>query len=127
MLDHVAEGQRLPVGEPVPEGQYIATDRKFSVGLDFVELGGEACGEELEPAGQVHARFADGLKRPVEGCAVSIVVLTDREEPFKVVSSAVEVEGREQPRSTAVAIEEGMDVDELEQRDRPGAAQLARV
>jgi hypothetical protein len=50
VLHYVIQGQGLPFGDAIVEGEQVTTDSPLAAPLDLVELGGEAQGEELEPS-----------------------------------------------------------------------------
>src|SRR5438445_10318153 len=97
--------------------EYVAPDGDRPARLDLLQLGGQPADEVLQPAGEVHLLLPHALDRPVEGAAVSVVELAQREETLEVVAGAIEAKRREQARSAAVAVHEGMDMNELELRD----------
>src|SRR2546426_6394569 len=97
--------------------EYVAPDGDGPARLDLIQLGGQPADEVLQPDGEVHLLFTHALDRLVEGAAVSIVELAQREEALEVVACAIEAKGREQARGAAVAVHEGVDMNELELRD----------
>ena len=114
MLDHVAQRDCLPVGQRVLPHQNVPADRPLSTRPYLVELGGQPCREELKPTREIHVLLADPLDRPVEGGPVLVVVFADAAVTLEVVPSLVQAQGREQARGPAVAVQEGVDVDQLE-------------
>ena len=117
MLDDVAQRDSLPFRQRVLPHQGVPADCVLSAYLYLVELGGQPCREELEPAREVHVPFAHGSDRPVEGGPVPVVVLADGEEALEVVPGFVQAQSRKQARGAAVAVQEGVDVDQPELGD----------
>jgi hypothetical protein len=69
-------------------------------------LGREPAHEELEPARQIEVSLANALDRAVEGAAVAVVELAEREQALEVVACAIEVQRREQSRRAPVSVDE---------------------
>jgi len=113
----VHQGLGLAGGENVLVDEHVTSDHPFPSLPDLHQLGGQSGHEVLQPPGHVHVEFPDALDRPVEGGPVPVVVLADGEQALEVVARAVQAQGGEQTRRPAVAVQEGMDVNELELGD----------
>ena len=62
-------------------------------------------------------RPSHGLERTVESCPIPVVVLAERKEALEVVAGAIEAQRRKQPGRAPIAVEERMDVHQLELRN----------
>jgi len=86
----------LPRIEVVGLRDDIRADRNLAAGPDLGKLGRESVHEVFEPTGEVELH-PNLLERGVEGVAVAVVELAQREEPAKVIPRAVEAQRGQQP------------------------------
>ena len=116
VLQHVSQRARLPLCQTTARK---SLRRKPALPSACRELGRkalESCGEELDPAGHVHMRPSHGLQRAVECCPIPVIVLAESKESLEVVAGAIEAQRRKQPGRAPIAVEEWMDVHQLELR-----------
>ena len=70
----------------------------------LVHLNCEAFDEVIEPTGQANPLLAHALDGRIESCTVAVIVFTDREQPFEVVTRPVERKRGQQARGAPIAI-----------------------
>jgi len=117
VLEEVPKRLRLSLVEAVLLDEDVATDDLLASVAHLGHLGLKSGDEILEPTGHVHPVFTHALDRPVEGRSVAVVVFADSEQPLEVVPGFVKAEGGEETRGAAVAIQERVDVHQLELGD----------
>lgn len=104
----------LPIVEPVLTRDDVPANHPLALRLHLHHLRGQTPDEEFEPPRQIHVPLAHALERRIEGRPIPVVELAQREEPLEVVARAIEAERREEPRRPPVSVDEGMDMDELQ-------------
>src|SRR5207302_850236 len=85
--------------------------------LNISHLSAQAFCEGFKPTSHIHPALAHALERFVISRPDAVVILADGEEPLEIVACPVKAKSRKQARRTSVAINKGMNVDELKLRD----------
>jgi hypothetical protein len=100
-----------------PSEDHVSAYDVFGCNLHLSHLSAQTLREVFKPAGQVHPPFAHALERLVISGPVAVAILADREEPFEIVAGPVETKRGKQARRSPIAINKGMNMDELKLRD----------
>lgn len=120
VFQHMTKGEYLSIREVVSSSEDVLPNRQFSTLLNLCKLSGKAASEEFDPTGHVHVFPSNTLESPVEGDAVPVVVLTDREQSLEVIARSIETQGREQRGRATVTVDERMNVNQLKLGDPAG-------
>src|SRR5664280_2619562 len=96
------------------ESRCPCLDGLLTLGLYFLHLCGQTAHVILEPAGHVHVMTTHTLQGSIVCRGIPVIEFAEGEQALEVVVSTIHHQRGQQPSCAAIAIDEGVDVHQLE-------------